>query len=110
MLKLQEISDTAHQLHSKIDKTRIIVPSPQEWINDQDNMRRMWISTKRLIHKNNEWGNIYDQHFVNYMNHMYDNYPAGYGAKIRRVHDSEDRTIIFLQCLDNHATNLCSNI
>lgn len=108
--KLEEVSDIADELYSSIDRTRIFVPHPQQWLNQQDKMRRMWIYTKQFIHQNREWGNIIDINFVNYMQHMYDNYPAGYGARLRAAHKDDDTALIFLACLENRATNLCSKV
>ncbi len=78
MTKLEQMANKAEQLWAVCQNDRCDgLPDPTNWLYNQDNMRRIWETSKES--QNN---NSYSQ----YMEFMYNNYPLGFGNEIRKCY------------------------
>ena len=89
--KLEQIADKAEQLwvvcqNDGCDE----LPDPTNWLYNQDSMRTMWENSKESqTNNNNAFMNLIlnnSNSYSQYMDFMYNNYPAGFGNEIRKCY------------------------
>lgn len=86
--KMQGISEKSHALYEKAVKKNPETNDPTTWIANQDEMRDTWErykQMKRSVGRNYKELNWDDKEISMYMKFMYDNYPPGFGAKLREM-------------------------
>jgi hypothetical protein len=61
---------------------------PSTWIMQQTTMRAYWAEIRPFL-RQKEYDNDRVKCFYNYMEFMYVSYPAGFGDKIKELHDND---------------------
>ena len=86
MTKLKQTADKAEELWAVCqDDGCDGLPNPTNWLYNQDSMRTMWESSKET--QNNIFMELmFNNSYSQYMDFMYNNYPPGFGNKIRKCH------------------------
>jgi hypothetical protein len=98
--EIKEVRKTMNELSIEADRlymlavkdgvnaeARIPLPEPAVWIYNQDSMRKMWKEFKEKCDGTVFLGNLMINNSLgNYMNFMYDNYPATFGSKMMEAY------------------------
>lgn len=95
-LRLEKMDDISKKLYIKCMNTKCEnLPDPVNWIYNQDIMRKAW---EEYINKNSDVDIpifmkklMLNNDFSNYMKFMYENYPSGFGNKIKQACDKKEK-------------------
>lgn len=95
--EIQLFCDRAEELYNNAlnDNNYENLPSPLHWIYNQDYFRSMWLNLRRFIH-DQTLNFIFDQSVIDYMEYMYETFPAGLGMCLRRINSSGERIDVII--------------
>ena len=87
--EIQIFCDRAEELYNNIlnDNNYENLPSPLHWVYNQDYYRSMWLNLRSFI-QNQTFNYIFNQNVIEYMEFMYETFPAGLGMCLRRMNSS----------------------
>ena len=107
--KMNTFADTANDLYNDVMNDESCTDShmvldPVMWINNQDQMRRMW-EVMRKSKENPIAQFMFNHTLFKYMEYMYTRYPAGFGRRLQQAARSGrdvDGAKIYISCLQGN--------
>lgn len=90
--ELQNISKNTVKFYNNTVRDGLKLVSPEEYLERQDINRTFWEKLKFRCEQSNNFTELQNSSMYIYLNHMYDNYPAGMGNRIQLL-KSENKKI-----------------